>query len=109
MSLSVPAVPQDEPEVFVAAGIVGEAAEILALVTALLAAALRARVPAVLGAAPETLTAAARFLETQGADPLPALDWLAGGAGRLAGELEAALSFEGIAVDRVLPRYRRQQ
>jgi len=97
MSLSVPAVPQDEPEVFVAAGIVGEAAEILALVTALLA------------AEPETLTAAARFLETQGADPLPALDWLAGGAGRLAGELEAALSFEGIAVDRVLPRYRRQQ
>jgi len=71
----------------------GEAAEILALVAGLLAA---------------DLEAAARFLEARGADPLPALEWLAGGAGRLAGELDAALSHAGIACDRVLDRYRRQ-
>jgi hypothetical protein len=96
MSLTDPAVQQDEPEVFVAAGAVGEAAEILALVAGLLE------------AEPEAGTAAVRFLEAGGADPLPALDWLAESAGRLAGELEAALSYEGIAVDRSLARYRRK-
>jgi hypothetical protein len=94
MSFTVPAVPQDEPEVFVPAGAVGEAAEILALVAGLLA------------AEPEAGMAAVRFLEAKGSDPLPALNWLAEAAGRLAGELEAALSYEGIACDRVLARYR---
>lgn len=96
MSFTDPPVPQGEPEVFVAAGTAGEAAEVLALLAGLLE------------AEPEAGTAAARFLEARGASPLPALDWLAGAAGRLAGELEAALSYEGIAVDRSLARYRRQ-
>jgi len=96
MSFTVPPVPQDEPEIAVPAFDAGEAAEILALVAGLLA------------AEPEAGMAAARFLEARGASPLPAADWLAEGAGRLAGVLEAALSYEGIACDRVLDRYRRQ-
>ena len=95
MSFTV-AVPQDEPGVAVPAGIIGEAAEILALIGKLLA------------AEPEAGTAAARFLDAAGASPLPALDWLTEGAGRVAGELEAALSHAGIASDRVLPRYWRR-
>jgi hypothetical protein len=95
MPITVP-VPAGEPDVAVPAFDAGEAAEILALVSGLLA------------AEPEAGTAAARFLEARGADPLPALDWLAGGAGRLAGELEAALSHAGIACDSVLDRYRRR-
>jgi hypothetical protein len=96
MSFTVPDVPGDEPEAVVAAGTIGEAAEILALLGRLLA------------AEPEAGTAAARFLEAAGADPLPALDWLTAGAGRAAGELQAALSCAGIACDRVLPRYWRR-
>ena len=96
MLFTVPAVPQDEPDAAVPAGAIGEAAEILALVSGLLA------------ADPEAGTAAARFLEAAGADPLPALSWLAEGAGRLARELEAALSHAGIECDRVLPRYWRR-
>jgi len=92
MSFTVPA---DEPDAAVPAGTIGEAAEILALAAALLA-------------GPEAGLAAARFLEAAGADPLPALDWLTAGAGRAAGELEAALSYAGIACDRVLPRYWRR-
>jgi hypothetical protein len=96
MSFTVPPVPQDEPEIAVPAFDAGEAAEILALVAGLLA------------AEPEAGMAAVRFLEAKGADPLPALDWLAEAAGRLAGELEAALSHEGIAIDRALARYWRK-
>jgi hypothetical protein len=96
MSFTVPAVPQDEPDAAVPAGAIGEAAEILALISGLLA------------AEPAAGTAAARFLGAMGADPLPALSWLAEGAGRVAGELEAALAAEGIACDRVLPRYWRR-
>jgi hypothetical protein len=88
-------VPAGEPDIAVPAFDAGEAAEILALAAGLLA-------------EPEARTAAARFLEARGADPLPALDWLAEGAGRLAGELDTALSYAGIACDRVLDRYRRQ-
>jgi hypothetical protein len=95
MPITVP-VPAAEPDVAVPAFDAGEAAEILALVSGLLA------------AEPEAGTVAARFLEARGADPLPALDWLAEGAGRLAGVLDGALSYEGIACDRVLDRYRRQ-
>ena len=95
MSFTVP-VPAGEPDVAVAAFDAGEAAEILALVSGLLA------------AEPAAGTAAARFPEARGADPLAALEWLAEGAGRLAGELEAALSHAGIACDRVLDRYRRR-
>ena len=95
MPFAVP-VPAGEPDVAVPAFDAGEAAEILALVSGLLA------------AEPEAGTAAARFLEARGADPLPALSWLIEGAGRLAGELDAALSHEGIACDRVLPRYWRR-
>ena len=61
-----------------------------------------------LAASPEAGTAAARFLEAAGAGPLPALSWLAEGAGRVAGELEAALPDAGIACDRTLPRYWRR-
>ena len=96
MPIAVP-VPAGEPDVAVPAFDAGEAAEILALVSGLLAAEPTA------GAA-----AAARFLAARGADPLPALGWLAEGAGGLAGELEAALSHAGIACDRVLDRYRRR-
>jgi hypothetical protein len=95
MSFTVP-VPAVEPDVAVPAFDVGEAAEILALVSGLLA------------AEPAAGTAAARFLEARGADPLPAATWLIEGAGRLAGELDAALSHAGIACDRVLDRYRRR-
>ena len=79
MPFTVPAVPEDEPDAAVPAGTIGEAAEILALIGGLLA------------ADPEAGTAAARFLDAAGADPLPALSWLMEGAGRVAGELEAAL------------------
>jgi hypothetical protein len=96
MPFTVPAAGQDEPEAAVPAGAIGEAAEILALISGLLA------------AEPEAGTAAARFLGAIGADPLPALSWLTEGAGRVAGELEAALAAEGIACDRVLPRYWRR-
>lgn len=96
MSFTVPAVAEGEPEIAVPAFGAGEAAEILALVAGLLE------------SEPEAGMAAVRFLEARGADPLPALDWLAEGAGRLAGELGAALSHAGIACDRVLDRYRRQ-
>ena len=92
MPITVP-VPAAEPDVAVPSF---DAAEILALVSGLLA------------AEPEAGTAAARFLEARGADPLPAATWLIEGAGRLAGELDAALSHGGIACDRVLDRYRRQ-
>ena len=94
MPIAVP-VPAGEPDVAVPAFDAGEAAEILALVSGLLA------------AEPEAGAAAARFLAARGADPLPALGWLAEGAG-LAGELEAALPHAGIACDRVLDRYRRR-
>lgn len=95
MSFTVP-VPQDEPDAAVPAGTIGEAAEILALIGRLLV------------SEPEAGAVAARFLQAAGADPLPALSWLAEGAGRVAGELEAALSHAGIACDRVLPRYWRR-
>jgi hypothetical protein len=49
MPFTVPAVPQDEPDAAVPAGVIGEAAEILALISGLLA------------AEPEAGTAAARF------------------------------------------------
>ncbi len=96
MSFTIPGVPAGEPDVAVPAFDAGGAAEILALISGLLA------------AEPTASAAAARFLEARGADPLPALAWLAEGAGRLAGELEAALSYPGIACDRVLDRYRRR-
>ncbi len=96
MTFTMPAVPADEPDVSVPAGAIGEAAEILALVSGLLA------------AEPEAAAAASRFLDGKGADPLPAASWLITGAGRVAGELEAALAAEGIACDRVLPRYWRR-
>ena len=68
MPFTVP-VPAGEPDVAVPASGAGEAAEILALFAGLLA------------AGPEAGAAAARFLEARGAGPLPALEWLAVGAG----------------------------
>jgi hypothetical protein len=95
MPFTIP-VQAGEPDVAVPAFDAGEAAEILALVSGLLA------------AEPGAGAVAARFLEARGADPLPAVEWLAEAAGRLAGELDAVLSHAGIACDRVLDRYRRQ-
>jgi len=95
MPFTIP-VPQDEPDAAGPAGTIAEAAEILALTGELLA------------AEPEAGTTAARFLDAAGADPLPALSWLAEGACRVAGELQAALAAEGIACDRILPRYWRR-
>ncbi len=96
MTFTMPAVPADEPDVTVPAGTIGEAAEILALLSGLLAAEL------------EAAAAAARFLDRKGACPLPAASWLIAGTGRVAGELEEILAAEGIACDRFLARYWRR-
>jgi hypothetical protein len=95
MSFSVPVL-QDEPDVAVPAGTIGEAAEILALAGELIA------------AEPGIAAAAARLLESRGADPGPAASWLLAGFSRVAGELEAALAAGGVACDRVLARYWRR-
>jgi len=87
MSFSVPVL-QDEPDVAFPAGTIGEAAGILALAGELIA------------AEPGIAAAAARLLESRGADPGPAASWLLAGFSRVAAG--------GIACDRVLARYWRR-
>lgn len=88
---------QDEerdPHVVVGAGMIGEAAEVLALVSAAAA------------AEPAIRPALARFLAGRGADPAHAMSWLVTRAAQLAAGLGGALADEGISVDPVLDRYR---
>jgi len=98
MSFTVPAVPQDEPEVGIPAGTAGQAAEILALAAELIDAspdgALRARIEA--------------LMDAKGADPGPAADWMITSVRALAREMDAILAAEGIACDRGLARYWRR-
>jgi hypothetical protein len=88
---------QDEecgPHVVAGAWMIGEAAEILALVAAAAA------------AEPAIRPALARFLAGRGADPAHAMSWLVTRAAELAAGLGGALAEEGISVDPVLGRYR---
>lgn len=84
-----------EPEITVSAGTAGHAAEVLALIGKLI------------DAEPPVFTAISRFLDAQGADQLPATEWLTGSISDLASQLGGALEAEGISVDRILPRFRR--
>lgn len=83
-----------DPHVVVSAGMIGEAAEVLALVAAAAA------------AEPAIRPALARFLAGRGADPAHAMSWLVTRAAELAAGLGGALADEGISVDPVLDRYR---
>jgi hypothetical protein len=98
MSFTVPAVPQDEPEIAVPAGAIGEAAEILALAAEVIDASpdgvIRARIEA--------------LMDAKGAEPGPAADWMITSVRSLAAELDAVLAAEGIACDRGLARYWRR-
>ena len=97
MPFTVPAVPQDEPDAAVPAGAIGEAAEILALVSR----AARRRAGSRHGGRPVPGPPGRRPAARPGlAMRRP--------AGPLATRLEAALAVEGIACDRVLPRYWRR-
>ena len=58
-------------------------------------------------AEPPAFAAISRFLDAQGADQLPATEWLIGSISDLASQLGGALEAEGISVDRILPRFRR--
>jgi hypothetical protein len=57
-------------------------------------------------AEPPVFAAISRFLDAQGADQLPATEWLIGSISDLASQLGGALEAEGISVDRILPRFR---
>ena len=83
-----------EPEITVSAGTAGHAAEVLALIGKLI------------DAEPPVFAAISRFLDAQGADQLPATEWLIGSISDLASQLGSALEAEGISVDRILPRFR---
>lgn len=84
-----------EPEITVSAGTAGHAAEVLALIGKLI------------DAEPPVFAAISRFLDAQGADQLPATEWLTGSISDLASQLGSALEAEGISIDRILPRFRR--
>lgn len=109
MTFSVPAAGQDEPEaagpgawqepeISVPASVIGDTAELMALVAELIDASrdgvIRGRIEA--------------LLEAKGAEPRPAADWMITSVRRLAREAGAVLSFEGIACDRGLARYWRR-
>jgi hypothetical protein len=84
-----------EPEITISAGTAGHAAEVLALIGKLIK------------AEPPVFAAIGRFLDAQGADQLPATEWLIGSISDLASQLGGALETEGISVDPILPRFRR--
>jgi hypothetical protein len=87
-----------EPEVSVPVSVIGDAAELMALVAELIDASrdgvIRERIEAV--------------LEAKGAEPRPAADWMITSVRRLAREADAILAAEGIACDRGLARYWRR-
>lgn len=98
MSFTVPAAPQDEPEITVPVSVVGDAAELMTLVAELIDSSrdgvIRARIEA--------------LLDAKGAEDRPAADWLITSVRRLAREADAILACEGIACDRGLARYHRR-
>lgn len=96
MSLAVPGACQDEPEITVPASVVGDAAELLALVAELI------------GTAPGAREQVEALMEAKGAEPRPAADWMIASVSALARRAEEILAFEGIACDRALARYWRR-
>ena len=105
MSIAIPAAGQDEPgagawqepEISVPVSVIGDAAELAALVAELIDAGrdgvIRTRIEA--------------LLEAKGAEPGPAADWMITSVRRLAGEAGSVLSREGISCDQGLARYWR--
>jgi hypothetical protein len=98
MSFTVPADPQDEPEISVPVSVAGDAAELLALVAELIDSSRD-------GVVRERIEA---LLEAKGAEPGPAADWMITSVRRLAREAGAILAREGISCDRGLARYWRR-
>ena len=96
MSFTVPAVPQDEPEISVPVSVIGDAAELLALVAELI------------DAAPGIRGQAEALMDRKGAEPGPAADWMIASVTALARQADAILAYEGIACDRGLARYWRR-
>ena len=98
MSFTVPAAPQDEPEISVPVSVIGDAAELMALVAELIDASrdgvIRTRIEA--------------LLEAKGAEPRPAADWMITSIRGLARDADAVLAYEGVSCDRGLARYWRR-
>lgn len=90
-----PAVP-GEPEITVPVSVIGDAAELAALVAEFIdtAPGARGQVEALMG--------------RKGAEPGPAADWMIASVGALARRAEEILAFEGIACDRGLAAYWRR-
>jgi hypothetical protein len=98
MSFTIPAAGQDEPEITVPVSVIGDAAELLALVAGLIDASRD-------GVVRERIEA---LLDARGAEPRPAADWMFTSIRRLVREADAILDHEGIACDRGLARYWRR-
>jgi hypothetical protein len=96
MSFTIPAAGQDEPEITVPVSVIGDAAELLALVAELI------------DTAPGAREQVEALLDAKGAEPGPAADWMIASVGALARQADAILAFEGIACDRGLARYWRR-
>jgi hypothetical protein len=96
MSFTVPAAPQDEPEISVPVSVIGDAAELMALVAELI------------DAGPGAREQVEALMDAKGAEPGPAADWMIASVGALARQAEEILACEGIACDRGLARYRRR-
>jgi hypothetical protein len=109
MSFTIPAAGQDqpgaavpgawqEPEISVPVSVIGDTAELMTLVSELIDASrdgvIRERIEA--------------LLDTRGAEPRPAADWMITSVRRLAREADAILACEGVACDRGLARYWRR-
>ena len=96
MSLAVPGASQGEPEVTVPVSVIGDAAELLALVAELI------------DTAPGARGQVEALMDRKGAAPGPAADWMIASVNALARQAEEILAFEGIACDRGLARYWRR-
>jgi hypothetical protein len=107
MSFTVPASPQgepqaadpdawQEPDITVPVSVIGDTAELMALVAELIDrdGVIRGRIEA--------------LLDAKGAEPGPAADWMITSVRRLAARAEAILACEGMACDRGLARYWRR-
>ena len=95
---AVPGGGQDEPEISVPVSVIGDAAELLALVAELIDAGRD-------GVIREQVEA---LLDAKGAEPRPAAGWMIASVNALARKADAILAFEGIACDRGLARYWRR-
>ena len=96
MSLAVPGASQGEPEVTVPVSVIGDAAELLALVAELI------------DTAPGARGQVEALLDRKGAEPGPAADGMIASVNALARAAEEILAFEGIACDRALAGYWRR-